>query len=232
MSFGLHHGFDEPVSSAGLFVLTSAVPALQIQFGVTGYAVMQPMGYFRDFLRGDKKHTGSYALVCPGVAFFVFGMFFLAFGLQETGLVERFTLPYFAVLAPLVYVQLKTVMTMLALNSRLLGMCAVGKRGGSWAPDPSFEDRLEPFHDQAVEKGEAQDPCRQEQRVAQTEVVRHEWQQRQFDGAGIEERGEQAGSHPFLTKSRQQRVPGIDRTGGDSAGNGCEEPAAQAGIAA
>lgn len=126
MSFGLHHGFNEPVSPAGLFVLTSTVLSLQILFGVIGYAVMQRMGYFRDFLRGDQKHPGSYALVCPGVAFFVFGMFFIAFGLQKTGLVERFTLPYFVVLAPLVYIQVKTVMTMLTLNSRLLGIRAAG----------------------------------------------------------------------------------------------------------
>ncbi len=124
VSCGCHHNFNEPVSPAGLLVLSSAVQSLQILFGVIGDGVMRRMGCFRDFLRGDQKHPGSYALVCPGVALVVFGMFVFAFGLQRTGLLERFTLPYFVVLAPLVYIHLKTVMT---LNSHLFGMRAAGQ---------------------------------------------------------------------------------------------------------
>jgi hypothetical protein len=120
MSFGLQHGFNAPVSTAGLFVLTSVILSLQILFGLIGYSVMRRIGYFEDFLHGDQKHPGAYALICPGVALFVFGMFFIVFGLQKNGLVERFSLEYFLVLAPFVYIQLKTILTMLKLNRRLL----------------------------------------------------------------------------------------------------------------
>lgn len=120
MSFGLEHGFNEPVSAPGMFVLTSAILSLQILFGLVGYSVMKRIGYFQKFLNGDQKHPGAYALICPGVAFFVFGMFFIVFGLLRNGLIERFSLQYFIVLTPFVYVQIKTLLTMLKLNRRLL----------------------------------------------------------------------------------------------------------------
>lgn len=120
MHFGLAHGFGEPVSKPGLFVLTSTILSLQLLFGVLGYAVMKRLGYFHDFLRGAQKHPGSYALICPGVAFFVFGMFFITFGLVKNGLVEQFSPGYFVALSPLVFVQFKTIATLLRLNARLL----------------------------------------------------------------------------------------------------------------
>jgi hypothetical protein len=120
LNFGLAHGFAEPVSEPGLFVLTSAILSLQLLFGVLGYAVMRRVGYFRDYLHGDQRHPGSYALICPGVALFVFGMFFVHFGLVKNGLLERYSPVYFIALAPLVYVQVKTVVTMFRLNQRLL----------------------------------------------------------------------------------------------------------------
>jgi hypothetical protein len=120
MHFGLHHGFKEPVSGPGLFVLTSIILSLQILFGMIGYLVMKSMGYFNDYLKGDEHHPGAFTLVCPGVAFFVFGMFFIVFGLERNGLVERFSLPYFIILAPFVYVQIKTILTITKLNRKLL----------------------------------------------------------------------------------------------------------------
>jgi hypothetical protein len=120
VQFGLAHGFSEPVSTPGLYVLTSAIFSLQILFGILGYTVMKRVGYFRDYLHGDVRHPGSYALVCPGVAFFVFGMFFIHFGLVRNGIVDLFSVGYFAALAPLVFIQLKTLTTLLRLNRRLL----------------------------------------------------------------------------------------------------------------
>lgn len=120
MNFGLSHGFDEPLSKPGLFVLTSTVLSLQTLFGILGYTVMRRMGYFQDFIHGRHRHPGSYALICPGVAFFVFGMFFIHFGLVKNGLVDRFSLVYLAAMAPLVYIHLKTVVTLFRLNNRLI----------------------------------------------------------------------------------------------------------------
>lgn len=120
ITHGLSHGFDEPISKAWLFVLLSSLLSLQLLFGLLGYAVMKRIGYFRDYLRGDQRHPGSYALVCPGVALFVFGMFFVHVGLVKNGLLEAFSPAYFSALAPLVAIQLITLSTLFRLNERLL----------------------------------------------------------------------------------------------------------------
>lgn len=121
MSYGLHHGFDQPLNTPGLFVLTTAILSIQLVFGLIGYLVMKRLGYFRDYLHGDKSNAGSYSLVCPGVAFFVFGMFFITFGLVKTGLIEHLGMAYFVFLTPLIYVQVKAVGTLFVLNRRIFG---------------------------------------------------------------------------------------------------------------
>ena len=81
---------------------------------------MNRLGYFRDYVRGNKGNAGTFALVCPGVAFFVFGVFFVNLGLVGAGLVDRFSWAYFVLLLPFVFVQLKTVQLVFGLNKRLL----------------------------------------------------------------------------------------------------------------
>ena len=118
--FGLSHGFGEQVSTPGLFMLTSTVLSLQLVFGILGYAVMRRIDYFETYLRGNQRHAGSYALICPGVALFVVGMYFVHLGLVRNGLVTQFSPTYFAILLPLLALQLKTMTTLLRLNARLL----------------------------------------------------------------------------------------------------------------
>jgi hypothetical protein len=118
---GLHHGFDNPLSRPGLFVFTSVILSLEIIIGILGYKVMKQLGYFEDYLKGDKSDAGSFALVCPGVAFFVFGFFFITFGLLKNGLVAPMSLIYFLLLAPFVLVQIKTIGVFLKLNCQVLG---------------------------------------------------------------------------------------------------------------
>jgi hypothetical protein len=120
ITHGLAHGFDVPVSKPWLFVVMSSILSLQLLFGILGYQVMKQIGYFRDYLHGDQRHPGSYALVCPGVALFVFGMFFVHVGLVKNGLLEPFSTAYFVILAPLVYLQIKTLAVLFRLNDRLL----------------------------------------------------------------------------------------------------------------
>ena len=98
----------------------AAILSLQLLFGILGYSVMRRLGYFKDYLNGEQRHPGSYALVCPGVALFVFGMFFVNFGLVRNDLIVPFSWAYFVALAPLVFIQLKTVTTLWRLNTRLL----------------------------------------------------------------------------------------------------------------
>jgi hypothetical protein len=121
MSYGLHHGFDQPLNTPGLFVLTTAILSIQLVFGLIGYLVMKRLGYFRDYLHGDKSNAGSYSLVCPGVAFFVFGMFFITFGLVKTGLIEHLGMAYYVFLTPLIYIQVKAIGTLFVLNQRIFG---------------------------------------------------------------------------------------------------------------
>ena len=120
MFFGLSHNWDAHGNISALFVFTSAVLSLQIAFGIIGYVVMKRIGYFDEYLNGDKKSAGVYALICPGVAIFVFGMFFIFYGLIKNGLVERFSPAYFIVLLPFTIIQLKTAWTTIKINKKLL----------------------------------------------------------------------------------------------------------------
>lgn len=121
MTFGFFHSFvHSNPSGAFLFVLTSFIVSLQIMFGLVGYLVMKKVGYFKSFIFGDKKSASSFSIICPGVAFFVFGMFFIAFGLVGNGVVSRFGIVYFVILAPFVYVQFKIISVFFRLNKKLL----------------------------------------------------------------------------------------------------------------
>lgn len=118
--FGLDHHFDDELSSSSLFVLTSIVLTLQILNGVFGYAVMKKIGYFKEFVNGEGKSVGSFSLICPGVAFFVFGMFFLHFGLVQNGIIEKFSVMYFLFLLPFLAIKAATILTYFKLGKKLL----------------------------------------------------------------------------------------------------------------
>lgn len=120
ISFGLVHNFNSEASSSFLFMLTATIVSFQILSGIIGYRVMKQADYFKEYIHGDGKSPASFALICPGVAFFVFGMFFIFFGLQKNGVLEMFSLGYFIVLAPFVFIQFKTIQTFFKLNSKLL----------------------------------------------------------------------------------------------------------------
>lgn len=125
LSMGLHHGFDSNLSKPGFFVLTSVVLSLQLLVGMIGYQVMNKNGYFRDYLYGMKGDAGSFALICPGVAFTVFGFFFITFGLVKNGLLAVGDPAFFVLMAPFVLVQLKTIQVFFRLSCRILscGFC-------------------------------------------------------------------------------------------------------------
>lgn len=117
---GLHHGFGAELDKPGLFVFTSMVLGAQLLFGLFGYSVMKRLRYFADYIHGEKKNPASFALICPGVALVVFSWFFINIGLVNNGIIEKFGIAYFALLAPVVYLQFRTIATLFRLNSRLL----------------------------------------------------------------------------------------------------------------
>lgn len=107
--FSLEHNFNAPMSKSSLFVLTSIILSLQIVFGILGYIVMKKMGYFEMYIESANRSAISFALICPGVAFMVFGMFFINFGLIFNNIVDKYSLAHFIVMLPFIYIQVKTI---------------------------------------------------------------------------------------------------------------------------
>ncbi len=109
LSFGLEHNLDAQNDKSSLFVLASTILSLQIIFGILGYKIMKSMGYFEKFINSNEKSALSFALICPGVALFVFGMFFINIGLVHNDILEKYSIIYFLFMLPFIYVQIKTI---------------------------------------------------------------------------------------------------------------------------
>jgi hypothetical protein len=122
ITFGLAHNFlgQSHGSNWVIFLLSSTIFSLQLIFGWIGYKVMKEVGYFKRYIYGSEKSPVSFAIICPGVALFVFGMFFLMLGLVANNIVSPFSPLFFALLALLIWVQYKTIRVFLILKSKLL----------------------------------------------------------------------------------------------------------------
>jgi hypothetical protein len=119
INFGLDHHFDNKLHGSTLFLLTSTILALQLIFGAIGLSVMKKMGYFEDFIHSEEaKSPVSFALICPGVAFMVFGFFFVNFGLTFSGIIAKYSIVYFVMMLPFMYVQYKTVIYFFKLKRK------------------------------------------------------------------------------------------------------------------
>lgn len=119
--FGLSHHFSSSEHTdmgPFTFTLTASLFAAQTVIGGFGYLTMKKLGYFNDYIHGEQKDPASFALICPGVAYFVFGMFFIHWGLVYNGVIEKFSIPYFVLVSGLVIVQYKTIATMIRLNKK------------------------------------------------------------------------------------------------------------------
>lgn len=120
LTMGLSHNFDTHQNPSLLYVLTSILLSLQLLFGFVGYVVMKRVGYFKEYISGEGKSVASYGIICPGVAIFVFGMFFVSYGLVKNGIVAQFGIPYFIIVGVLALIQYKTVAVLFGLNKKLL----------------------------------------------------------------------------------------------------------------
>ena len=116
--FGLDHHFKANLSNSSLFTLSSIIVSLQLIVGLLGFMVIKNLDYFQEFIHSDKKSPVSFALICPGVAFFVFGMFFINFGLTLNSVVDKYSIAYFILMFPFIYVQLITVKLFFTLNKK------------------------------------------------------------------------------------------------------------------
>lgn len=107
--FGLNHHLGMELDKIFMFVLTITIISLQVLFGVFGYILLNKISYFKEYIYGTSKSSLSFALICPGVALFVFGMFFINQGLVFSGLLEKYSFVYFLLFIPFVFIQLKTI---------------------------------------------------------------------------------------------------------------------------
>jgi len=116
---GMHESFEAHVSPADHFVVLMALFSIQIMFGLLGYHVLKKINYFKEYIHGDKCQATTFALVCPGVAFPVFGLFVVKFGLLGNGLIMMWTPAHLLFLLPFLLIQLITLRTLYILLRRL-----------------------------------------------------------------------------------------------------------------
>jgi hypothetical protein len=121
----LSHGSHtlEGLHTGSPFFWLTAFIGLQIMFGLFGLALKKRMGYFETFVKGSSKSPSSFALICPGVAFFVLANFWINKGLVPVLPAEylsKFDLVYFLLYVPLIYLQYKTIRLYGVLNKKLL----------------------------------------------------------------------------------------------------------------
>jgi len=121
-TYGFAHNFDQAghVSKPWLFLMTSGIISLQVMFGLLGFYTMKKLDYFNEFLYGSTKSVASFAIICPGVAFMVFGFFFVHQGLVLNEVIRQFSVAYFIILIPFIYVQARTVQILFTLNRKML----------------------------------------------------------------------------------------------------------------
>ena len=79
---------------------------------------MKKLGYFESYVDGDKKSPVSFALICPGVAFMVFGMFFINMGLVLNGVIVKYSIAYFLLMIPFIFIQYKTIAVFFKLKNK------------------------------------------------------------------------------------------------------------------
>ncbi|WP_374326898.1 hypothetical protein [Azonexus sp.] len=120
LSLGMTRGFELNEARSSLFVFAAVLLSVQILFGLIGWTVMRRLGYFTDYVWGRQGNAGTFSLICPGVALFVFGFFFLSFGLVHSGLVEHLSPLYFIILLPFSAIQIVTLYVMFRLQRSIL----------------------------------------------------------------------------------------------------------------
>jgi len=120
IKFGLTHNFANAHTDINEFTyaLTASVFAVETLIGLFGYFVMKELDYFKDFVYGEQKDVSAYALICPGVAYVVFGFFFIHWGLVHNHVIAKFGIAYWILIASLAFIQVKTILVMFKLNKK------------------------------------------------------------------------------------------------------------------
>ncbi len=112
------HDFWGYFSNSFYIVLLTVILSVQLFFGYIWYKIMTSNWYFDEYVNWKEKNVWSYALVCPWVALTVFWFFFLHLWLVQAWIVEKFSIAYFMLLLPILYVQIKTIILIFKLNRK------------------------------------------------------------------------------------------------------------------
>jgi len=117
---GMTRVFEMTLPDISFLIILTIFIALQILFGIIGYAIMKHNGYFKTYLHGKEKSLNAFALVCPGVASVVLGFFFIHTGIIRFGLIDKFSLAHYGLLAILVLLHIITLKTFFTVKTKLL----------------------------------------------------------------------------------------------------------------
>lgn len=118
---GMHTTFESHTSAAETMIFLARLVSVQVMFLGLGLVVLKREEYFKDFVFGSKTSPGSYALVCPGVAISVLTQFFLHKGLVAAGIVDKFSVAYWVVIAIALAFQWSMVWLVFRLNRQHFG---------------------------------------------------------------------------------------------------------------
>lgn len=113
---GLHTAFDAHGTPGEMLVFLARLLTVEILFLMLGMLVLRRQGYFSEFVMGPKTSPGSYALICPGVAFAVMLHFFTNKGLVAAGVITKFGPAFWALTGLAIASQLLMIWLMLRLN--------------------------------------------------------------------------------------------------------------------
>ncbi|MFW2544208.1 TsoY family (seleno)protein [Primorskyibacter sp. 2E107] len=115
-SHGLHTTFEAHGNAGQTMVFLARMLSVQIAFLALGIVVLRAQGYFKDFVIGSKTSAGSYALVCPFVAFAVLLQFFVNKGLVAAEVIAKFDTAYWILTAVAIASQMIAIAIILRLN--------------------------------------------------------------------------------------------------------------------
>ena len=115
---GLHVAFDTQGSDGGTLIFLSRLLAVEVLFLALGLLVLKRQGYWSEFISGNKASAGSYALICPGVAFAVMMHFFVNKGLVTAGVIDKFGVAFWALTGIAIIAQFSMIWLVLRLNRK------------------------------------------------------------------------------------------------------------------
>ena len=118
---GLGQALGAHTEPAANFMMLTQLIALQVLFAIFGLFILKRQGYAQTWLFGDRHSAGSYALVCPGVAFAVLIQFWVNKGMVDAGLIAKFGAVYWALTAVALVSQFAMVWLVWHLNRRHFG---------------------------------------------------------------------------------------------------------------